>query len=214
MIRYASWTGTRRNKDALRLHGWRLLLSPVTFVGAGWRLPTWTDGTLAPFALDNGAWSAFQQGRPFDEIAFARAVEVAGGHEDWIVLPDIVAGGLPSLDFSLSWVGRLAARRCLLAVQDGMEEHHVLPHVGHLHGLFVGGSTAWKLTMMQRWGRFAHAHNLWCHVGRVNTARRIRMCLDAGMDSFDGTSPSRFAVTTPELTAAAEQNHLFRRRPA
>ena len=33
------------------------------------------------------------------------------------------------------------------------------------------------------------------HVGRVNTARRIRLCAEAGVNSFDGTSATMYACT-------------------
>ena len=79
MIGYASRTGTRRNLDALRRAGWRLMVS--------------ARGPLRPerfgYALDNGAWTAFQRGEPFDVPAFDRAVALLGPGADWIVLPDI-----------------------------------------------------------------------------------------------------------------------------
>lgn len=39
-----------------------------------------------PYALDNGAWTAFQKGEPFDGAAFERAVKLLGADADWIVL--------------------------------------------------------------------------------------------------------------------------------
>jgi len=47
------------------------------------------------------------------------------------------------------------------------------------------------------------------HVGRVNTARRIRLCAEAGADSFDGTSVSRYAQTLPLLESARQQPSLL-----
>jgi hypothetical protein len=64
MVSYASRTGTRRNLAEMREAGWRLLVSAAGVLR--------TEGML--YAIDNGAWSAFQQGRPFDEDAFMRAV--------------------------------------------------------------------------------------------------------------------------------------------
>jgi hypothetical protein len=98
MQAYASHTGTRRNLSAMREASWRLILSPA--------------GTLTTqsmkYGLDNGAWSAFQQGRPFNDLAFMRAVEKVGEGADWIVLPDIVAGGMRSLDLLDGSLTRLA----------------------------------------------------------------------------------------------------------
>ena len=117
MIAYASRTGTRRNLAALREHGWRLLVSAAGVLR--------TEGF--PYALDNGAWSAFTQGRPFDVQLFERALRDLGAHADWTVLPDVVAGGHASLDLSLRWMRRVLdeSPRGLLAVQDGMEPSDV-----------------------------------------------------------------------------------------
>lgn len=184
IIPYASRTGTKRNLDALRSSGWRLLVS-ATGVHR-------TEGF--PYAIDNGAWTAHQQGKPFDELAFLKVVEKLGAGADWIAIPDIVAGGLRSLEFSVSWLERLsgACKRLLLPVQDGMQTHDVAKFIDPKVGIFVGGSTDWKLATMHAWCRQALAVDAWCHVGRVNSARRIRLCQDFRATSFDGTSATRF----------------------
>jgi len=46
-----------------------------------------------------------------------------------------------------------------------------------------------------------------CHVGRVNTQQRVRMCLAAGVTSFDGTSASRYQVTLRDLDMARRGHH-------
>lgn len=77
-----------------------------------------------PWFYDNGAFGDWKAGRPFDRAAFeADMAEIARGDmkPDFIVVPDIVAGGEPSLVESLSWLERLSglAPR-YLAIQDGM----------------------------------------------------------------------------------------------
>jgi hypothetical protein len=198
MVPYASRTGTRRNLDALRAAGWRLLVSAKGV----WR----TEGF--PYAIDNGAWTAFQQGTAFDEDAFRGVVDALGDGADWIVVPDIVAGGLASLDFSLRWLDQLSGVR-LLAVQDGMGAEHVRGLLGPTVGIFVGGSTEWKLATVRAWGALAREVGCYCHVGRVNTKRRIALCAEAGVDSFDGTSATRFAVNIPKLTNAVNQSTFW-----
>ncbi|SCW50087.1 hypothetical protein SAMN02927924_00970 [Sphingobium faniae] len=201
MIGYASRTGTRRNLDALRRAGWRLMVSA--------KGPLRTESFR--YALDNGAWTAFQRGETFDAPAFDKAVTLLGPKADWIVLPDIVAGGLTSLRFSLDWLGALRNRpalrgaRYLLAVQNGMEPRDIAALVGPETGIFVGGDTSWKLATMAMWARLAHEHGAICHVGRVNTVRRIRLCAAAGADSFDGSGVSRFASALPPLDLARRQ---------
>ncbi len=60
-----------------------------------------------------------------------------------------------------------------------------------------------------QWGALARETGCYLHVGRVNTAVRIRLCSAAGADSFDGTSPSRFACTLPLLDGARRQPDLL-----
>ncbi|WP_137887604.1 hypothetical protein [Pseudomonas sp. 2FE] len=206
MVAYASRTGTRRNLDALRNAGWRLLVSAAGVLR--------TEG-FERYALDNGAWSAFQQGRSFDEAAFGVALDKLGEHADWVVIPDIVAGGMESLDFSVKWLDRLQGfpQTLLLAVQDGMQPDDVRELLNPSVGIFVGGSTAWKLKTMESWGVLARRRNCYLHVGRVNSARRIAMCAAACASSFDGTSATRFAQSLPNLDDAlgyaVNQSDLF-----
>lgn len=197
MIAYASRTGTRSTLDALRAAGWRLLVSASGALRA--------EGF--PYALDNGAWSAFQQGRPFDEAAFSRALAKMGDRADFVVVPDIVCGGAASLDLSFRWLPRCleAAPRVLIAVQNGHQPHQIDELLGPRVGVFVGGDTQWKISTIPIWAAVASKRNAWCHVGRVNTARRIALCADAGADSFDGTSAIKFPSTIGPLTRAVSR---------
>lgn len=197
MIAYASRTGTRRNLRALRAAGWRILVSAAGALRS--------EGF--PYALDNGAWSAYQQGRPFDVPLFERALRLMGKGADWAVLPDIVMGGPASLEMSLRWMRRVLdeTERALIAVQDGMVAADVAAFVGARVGIFVGGSTAWKLRTMPAWAQLGRQCGAWVHVGRVNSARRISACVTSGCTSFDGSSASRFAKSLPRLDAAVRQ---------
>lgn len=199
---YASRTGTRRNLAALRAAGWGLLVS---------RAGEWRTEGFDDYVLDNGAWSDFQAGRGFDGDAFERLIDLLGSGAAWIVLPDIVAGGLPSLELSLRWSNRCLSvcPLALIAVQDGMTEDDVSPFVGPSVGVFLGGSTEWKISTMARWGAFCRRREVYYHVARVNSEKRMAMAVGAGADSIDGSSCSRFAVTTTRLTNASRQTDLW-----
>lgn len=201
IVAYASRTGTKRNLDALRDHGWRLLVS-----AAGVHR---TEGF--PYALDNGAWTAFMQKKPIDLDLFVEVLTKLGADADWVALPDVVMGGQASFDLSLEWLPRVlaASPRALLPVQPGFTIEQVGDVLGPDVGVFVGGDTKWKLDTMATWSELAASKGAWCHVGRVNTARRIHACVDVGVDSFDGSGPSRFAVETPKLDRARRQGSLF-----
>ena len=195
---YASRTGSGRTLSELRAHNWRLLVS-ATGVHR-------TEGF--PYAVDNGAWTAFNQKRPFDEALFTKVLKNLGRGADWVVVPDIVEGGLKSLEFSLGWLPRVASesRRQLIAVQDGMSTADVEGLLSPVVGLFVGGSTAWKLGTMRAWGELAVKRSCWLHIGRVNSERRIALCAEAGAHSFDGTSATKFSVNIPRLTRARRKH--------
>lgn len=206
MMCYASHTGTKRNLAALRAAGWGLLISRES---SSWKTEGFPD-----WVGDNGAWADFKNGRPFDEDKFERFLDWIATQTvqpRWIVLPDIVAGGKKSLALSLRYQNRCLslAPLVLIAVQDDMEHSDLAPHIGSKVGIFLGGSTKWKLARMGDWGQFCADHNVYYHVARVNTARRFRMAHDSGALSIDGTSVTRYAVTLPELDRAARQPSLL-----
>jgi hypothetical protein len=198
---YATRTGTRRNLLALERYGWRLLLNSAK--GNAW------NSHGFPYAIDNGAWTAFTKGTEWDEDRFRLLTFRYGAHADWIALPDIVCGGLESLDRSLSWIDQLGFTdaRLLVPVQDGMTAADLRAHVSDRVGLFVGGSEGWKLRTLPMWGALKQETGCYLHVGRVNSARRIALCAHAGADSFDGTSPTRFSVNTKKLSAARDSGN-------
>lgn len=205
---FASRTGTKRNLRGLRERGWGLIVSRA----GAWR----TEGFEA-WAAENGAWADKLADRPFDGAEFERFLEWVAAQPIqplWIALPDIVEGGLDSLALSRRWYRLLRRRKSfrtaelMLVVQDGMEPRHVRRLVGPNCGVFVGGSTGWKLSTMKRWGALARSRGAKFHVGRVNSMRRIRLCEDAGADSFDGTSATMYAETLPRLDAARRQTSL------
>jgi len=199
LIGYASRTGTKRNLEALRTAGWRLLVTPVCLRTEGMR-----------YALDNGAWAAHCSGKPWDADAFLRAVQQLGLHADFLVIPDVVGERKASLKRSITWLPFLIGRthRLLFPVQDGMCEDDVAPYLGESVGIFVGGTTAWKLEKMGYWGEVAARRRCYLHIGRVNTVRRLARCHAVGADSFDGTSVSRYAQTLDEIDHARRQGGL------
>lgn len=201
MMAYASRTGTKRNLDGLRAAGWGLFIS-----AAG----VWRDEAFDDVAGDNGAWTDHQKGLSFDEPRFARFVEWFGPRPRFLILPDIVMGGTASLALSLRWKDHLASHpsRLMIAVQNGMEPSDIAPHLSPKVGIAVGGDTEWKVGTMRRWSQLARDRGTTCHVLRVNTARRIRACAASGIDSFDGSSASRYAITLPPLDLARRQIDL------
>lgn len=207
MMAYASRTNTRRNIQALKEAGWGWMVGPLDRGG-----PILAD---MPWALDNGAWVAFANGVPWDSEAFLRALDQYGPGADFVVVPDVVAQRDASLRLTEQWLPFLLERAdiadvtLLIAVQDDMMPDDVAHLVGDRVGIFVGGSTEWKEGTMQMWGDFCRANDLYLHIGRVNTIRRVKQCAAAEADSFDGTTGTRYAVTIPKIDNARRQGVLF-----
>lgn len=145
-----------------------------------------------PWFMDNGAFGDWLAGRGFNVKAYERdlAKLIASNlRPDFLVVPDIVAGGHDSLRFSLSWVERLSSLAPLyFVVQDGMGEEIALD-MKPFAGLFVGGSLPWKLKTGAQWVQLAHELGLRCHIGRVGTERRVRWARRIGADSIDSALP-------------------------
>lgn len=101
-----------------------------------------------------------------------------------------------------------------LAVQDGMPEAVVEESLDGFCGIFVGGTTRWKLDTGYGWARLAHARGIRCHVGRVGTYKRVLWAHEIGADSIDSSLPLwtlrgfdlfRMALTDPHRA----QGRLF-----
>lgn len=197
MTAYTSRTGTRSTLDALRVAGWRLLVTP--------EVPR-TEGFS--YGLDNGAWTVRARPAAWDPESFLRMVDRLGAGSDWLVVPDVVGDWPATREKIDTWLPRLqgAAPRLLLAVQDGATADELRPMLSPTVGIFVGGSndapTWWKVSTLPIWGRLARETGCYLHVGRVNSAKRIRWAADCGADSFDGKSPVLFPCTLPSLDRA------------
>jgi hypothetical protein len=142
-----------------------------------------------PYAVDNGAFSGF------DPVAFRKLLRRVVGEPRclWVACPDRVGDSKGTLALFREWREEVAASGQPVAFvgQDGAEEMS-LPW-DDFACLFVGGSTRWKLSraavdLMAEAKRRGRA----VHVGRVNSLRRMRWAYDAGADTVDGTSASRW----------------------
>lgn len=200
---YASRTGTGDNLAALRAAGWGLMISARG---------VHRDEGFTDLVLDNGAWTSHTKGEPFNVDAFKKVVEIFGDRSRWVVLPDIVEGGLASLAFSLSWLEWCLARcpSVMLAAQDGMTPLDLAPHIGGRVGVFIGGSDDFKIgPPLDDFAAAAHEAGTELHVGRVNSVRRINRCRDVRAHSFDGSGPSRFNKHLAVLERGRAQGHLW-----
>ena len=191
MMIYTAHSGGKR-ADEMEKRGLGMMLHSCPS-----KMPS-KDAARFTCALDNGAFSCWQRGFPFQERVFLDAIRKAyasGISLEFIVCPDIVAGGSKSLEFSMSWaMGKLlTAPRLALVVQDGMETGDLSTgyHLKPFSHLFVGGTPDWKWRTAQSWIDLAHANGMKCHIGQVGTLDRLRAAKRMGADSVDSTNFAR-----------------------
>lgn len=140
-----------------------------------------------PWGFDNGAYVNWKHGQPFDGDEYLRRInKVLDVPNPYLtVVPDLVAQGLHSLDFSLRWLDNLPKRLpWYLAVQDGMKLEDVESVIHRFSGLFLGGSDGFKATAWH-WSQLAHRRGKKFHYGRCGTLRKLRHAIDIGTDSAD-----------------------------
>jgi len=161
-----------------------------------------------PWFYDNGAFEDFMAKRPFNYLQWSRDMRAIrlwqdaegipahrpnGGRSlvapDFVVVPDVVAGGEASLAFSREHLAEAQAcgAPCYLAVQDGMA---ITPAtVRGFDGIFVGGSLAWKLETGAAWCALGRELGLPVHVGRVGVVDRVKWAAAIGATSIDSSLP-------------------------
>lgn len=161
------------------------------------------DGMVAAgitWAADNDAYSGFD--KPVFEYMLGRLAGLPGCR--FVTAPDVVADAAATLQRFCPWSReiRAAGLPVALVAQDGLQRLPV--PWDDLDALFVGGSTAWKLSVHAALlvGE-ANRRGKWTHMGRVNSARRMAWAAAVGCDSVDGTSYVRF--TDRHLPAALLQ---------
>ncbi|KAB7884992.1 hypothetical protein [Poseidonibacter ostreae] len=181
-----------------------------------------SDAQQHGFAFDNGVFADFINGLSFNDKKFKeklRTLHRERKFPDFIVVPDIIGGGIESLEYSISYLSKLdfCPFPKFLVVQNGMELVDVEPYLCkhnnkqniEFDGLFVGGSPTfngfgkpksteveWKLKTMESWTKLAHKYDKRCHIGRVSSKRRLQFARSISADSCDTSivnfSPKEF----------------------
>jgi len=169
------------------------------------------------WCADNGAYSDYLKKRPFNENRYLRYLEKLVRFEppQFGVLPDIVADGLRSLEYSIDWFvkGKLPKFSWYLALQDGMSVTDVESCIDLFDGLFIGGTTRFK-SEVYMWVQLGHRHNKPVHFGRAGIHQRLHEARRAKCDSADSAFPlwerERFFRFLGWLDDAHYNPHSFR----
>ena len=172
------------------------------------------------YAIDNGAYGYYTRGESFNGGAFLSLCDEWYHAADWIVVPDKVGDWEETIAMSMRWTNILTSynRPLLIVAQDGCEvdDYHTIKSILRSRiygGLFIGGTTDWKLKHLPMLASLCKEAGKICHVGRVNSGKRVKYCYDSGASSIDGSGMSRFLATTlvvcKTLRDLERQNTLF-----
>jgi hypothetical protein len=210
LVPYSAISVGQQNMKYYDQYPWRWLISPFRPNSNAWKK------NCNGYAIDNGAFVYGKRGLPFDEEPFLKDVDAFGEGADFIVIPDVLYNAEETLSIAERWIERLEGYPLLIVAQDGMTKKDLEVFTRRGIGVFIGGSTEFKLGSMKWVADLCNQYRVLCHVGRVNSALRMSKCLQAGAHSFDGSGPARFENTCRVMTTKLlnlEQD-LFKRGEA
>lgn len=138
-----------------------------------------------PYGLDNGCFARFEQ------ATWEKLLDDAEEHRPvFVCLPDVVGDARRTLDLFDAFHRRTNGLPRALVLQDGIGNHQI--PWGEIDAVFVGGSNDFKISSeAYNACRVAKILGKWIHVGRVNTASRVRDWIGIA-DSIDGSGISRY----------------------
>jgi len=137
------------------------------------------------FCADNGV---FGKGYPGEAAWWEWLTALPTERCRFAVAPDVVGDAAATMQTALSWLPKIRSLGIPAAfvAQDGAETVGV--PWGEFDVLFIGGSTEWKLGPHAReLVSETKARGKDVHMGRVNSAARMRYAAGIGCDSADGT---------------------------
>jgi len=165
----------------------------------------WHDPWPLPFAVDNGAYSCWKSGRPFDFGAFnAHLNKVRSWRKGYLrdyspmfaVVPDVVGDAELTLKNWEMFTPYMKDFPLALAVQDGMTPGDIKDLSPYPDAIFIGGTLNWKLRQIESGGwNFVSG---WLHAGRIFDWKHLEMCDRMGIDSVDSTGFFRAGVDPAE----------------
>lgn len=187
-----SGAGQKATRDA-----WGFVVTPDSYS------PKRMDGR--DLIIDAATWAAYQQQRDWDEAAYKRMLpRLPWGDVRGLILPDVVMDAAATEARSEAWYAELkGAAPLLYAVQQGYDPDTVKKWLRRGCGIFIGGDRDFKISAAPELCRMAGGAPV--HMGRVNSAVRLRAALSAGCTSTDGASPVRFPPTRVELERVAAE---------
>lgn len=183
-----------------------------------------TLNRMAYYFLDNGAFSDYKLNKPFNAKKFVNRLiqiteKVASGEFNkeprFVVIPDIVMGGMDSLSYSLQWLEYLKRFfpqfKYFLAVQDGMESSAVeaIAQSGDIDGIFLGGSKEFKYRESAHYASMANFYGLGAHAGGIGNRRSILSMKLSKWHSVDSGVAMLNSSVLHQVLAMKPENELL-----
>jgi hypothetical protein len=142
-----------------------------------------------PYILDNGAFTAFKHGEPWDTDAFVNRLgdlDTMPRPPEFVVLPDVVTNPEATEQRARKWA-KIIDWPTAYPVQDGVTPDDAVTIAAEVDAeyLFVGGTVEWKRRNAAAFVEMAHDHGLKCHIGRPGN---LLWAEGIGADSVDTTS--------------------------
>lgn len=156
-----------------------------------------------PWAADNGFFS-----KP-DVESWLRWLDRFDENRErrplFVTLPDVVGDAMRTLELFEYFRLRTNELPRAIVLQDGIERTRIPWE--DIEAVFIGGSNDFKYSREAiNAARTAKMLGRWVHVGRVNTAARVRNWLGLA-DSIDGSGISRFDHMLEDVLAQIRDEH-------
>tara|TARA_R110000851_G_C12826546_1_gene540196 strand:+ start:4 stop:666 length:663 start_codon:yes stop_codon:yes gene_type:complete len=153
-----------------------------------------------PYGLDNGCFKRFEQ-KTWERLLNEAEEQMP----KFVCLPDIVGDAVRTLDLFSAFERKTNGLPRALVLQDGIGSHRV--DWDKLSAVFVGGSDAFKTSSeAMNACRTAKMLGKWVHVGRVNTAARVKYWIGVA-DSIDGSGISKYDHMLENVLTAIDGSH-------
>lgn len=138
-----------------------------------------------PYGLDNGCFKEFRR-KEWERLVY----EAQSDKPVFVTLPDIVGDAQRTIELFDHFRWHTQGLPRALVLQDGVERTRLDWYL--FDAIFIGGTDEFKISKeAMNAAKVAKILGKWVHVGRVNTAKRVRNWVGLA-DSIDGSGISRY----------------------
>lgn len=153
-----------------------------------------------PWALENGCFGEFNE-----EIWLRMLDEADRDRPLFVTLPDIVGDARRTMELFWHFHRRTQELPRALVIQDGIEREDI--PWNEIVAVFIGGTDSFKYSQVaMNVAKTARMLKKGVHLGRVNTAKRMRNWLGIA-DTGDGSGMSRFDHMLEDVLAVLSGEH-------